>query len=380
MRFVQQQFFPKSDRPELLVDLTLPQSASLQGHAGGGRPRREAAQGRSRHRALELLCRPGRDPLLPAARRPARQRLLRPGRGRHQGLQAARAACRRGWRRRSRRTSTTCWRASRPLELGPPVGWPLKFRVSGPDAGKTRELAHAFAQVLGENANTRNINYDWNEPAKVIQVEVDQDRARALGISSQQLANNINAVLSGTTITQLRDAHLPDRHRRPRRARGARQARDAAQPDAGHGRRAQRAAGADRHALLRAGAAADLAPPAPADGDGAGRRGAGRRGDHGRQAARAARSPTSAPSCRPAMPWSLGGVDRGQRQGAGQHLRGVSAHAVPDGDHPDGAADELPAAVPGAADGAAGADRRGRGAAHLAARRWASSPSSASSR
>ena len=70
----------------------------------------------------------------------------------------------------------------------------------------TRELAHAFAQVVGSNANARNINYDWNEPRKAIRVEVDQDRARTLGITSQQLANNINAVLSGTTITQLRDA------------------------------------------------------------------------------------------------------------------------------------------------------------------------------
>jgi multidrug efflux pump subunit AcrB len=93
-----------------------------------------------------------------------------------------------------------------PLELGPPVGWPLKFRVSGPDPGKTRELAQSFAQVLGQNPNTRNINYDWNESAKVIKVEVDQDRARALGISSQQLSNNINAVLSGTRITQLRES------------------------------------------------------------------------------------------------------------------------------------------------------------------------------
>jgi multidrug efflux pump subunit AcrB len=93
-----------------------------------------------------------------------------------------------------------------PLELGPPVGWPLKFRVSGPDPAKTRELAHRFAQVLGANADTRNVNYDWNELAKVIKVDVDQDRARALGITSQQLANSINAVLSGTNITQLRDS------------------------------------------------------------------------------------------------------------------------------------------------------------------------------
>jgi multidrug efflux pump len=82
----------------------------------------------------------------------------------------------------------------------------LKFRVSGPDPAKTREFAQGFAQVLGQNADTRNINYDWNEPAKVIKVDVDQDRARALGISSTQLANSINAILSATRVTQLRDS------------------------------------------------------------------------------------------------------------------------------------------------------------------------------
>ena len=92
-----------------------------------------------------------------------------------------------------------------PLELGPPVGWPLKFRVSGPDPAKVRELAQSFASVLGNTPNAQNINFDWNEPSKVVRVEVDQDRARALGISSQALSQTINAVLSGTTVTQVRD-------------------------------------------------------------------------------------------------------------------------------------------------------------------------------
>ena len=92
-----------------------------------------------------------------------------------------------------------------PLELGPPVGWPLKFRISGPDPMKVRELAQSFASVLGNSPNARNINFDWNEPSKVVRVEVDQDRARALGISSQALSQTINAVLSGTTVTQVRD-------------------------------------------------------------------------------------------------------------------------------------------------------------------------------
>ena len=91
-----------------------------------------------------------------------------------------------------------------PLELGPPVGWPLKFRVSGPDPDKTRSRP-AFAQVLGENAEPATSTTTGTSSAKVVRVDVDQDRARALGITSQQLANNINAILSGTTITQMRD-------------------------------------------------------------------------------------------------------------------------------------------------------------------------------
>jgi multidrug efflux pump subunit AcrB len=92
-----------------------------------------------------------------------------------------------------------------PLELGPPVGWPLKFRISGPDPMKVRKIAQNFASALARTSHARNINFDWNEPSKVVRVEVDQDRARALGISSQALSQTINAVLSGTTITQLRD-------------------------------------------------------------------------------------------------------------------------------------------------------------------------------
>ena len=92
-----------------------------------------------------------------------------------------------------------------PLELGPPVGWPLKFRVSGPDPAKVRDFAQSFASLLGNTPSAQNINFDWNEPSKVVRVEVDQDRARALGISSQSLSQTINAVLSGTTVTQVRD-------------------------------------------------------------------------------------------------------------------------------------------------------------------------------
>jgi multidrug efflux pump subunit AcrB len=205
MQFVQQQFFPSSDRPELLVDLTLPQGSSL--HAT-----------RKTVDELEKILKTDPDIehwsfyvgsgairfYLPLDQqlandffaqavvvtkgfkvRPAvQQRILAALRGQEFDQVLARVS---------------------PLELGPPVGWPLKFRISGPDPMKVRELAQSFASVLGDSPHAQNINFDWNEPSKVVRVEVDQDRARALGISSQALSQTINAVLSGTTVTQVRD-------------------------------------------------------------------------------------------------------------------------------------------------------------------------------
>ena len=206
MQLVQQQFFPSSDRPELLVDVTLPQSSSIHAtqklvdeiekvlkadadverwsfYVGSGAIRfylpldqqlandffAQAvvvtkgfkARAGVQHRILAALQRPEFDKVL------------------------ARVS---------------------PLELGPPVGWPLKFRVSGPDPTKVRELAHSFASLIAKTPHARNINFDWNEPAKAVRVEVDQDRARTLGISSQSLSETINAVLTGTNVTQVRDS------------------------------------------------------------------------------------------------------------------------------------------------------------------------------
>ena len=205
MQFVQQQFFPKSDRPELFVDLTLPQSSSL-------KATEEVVK------KVEVLLKADPDiehwsfyvgqgairfylPLDAQLANDFFAQAVVVTKGHKQREQVA-ARLEKAF---TRDFDATLMARVTPLELGPPVGWPLKFRVSGPDPSKTRELAQSFAQLLGQNANTRNINYDWNEPAKVIKVDVDQDRARALGISSQQLSNSINAVLSGTTITQLRD-------------------------------------------------------------------------------------------------------------------------------------------------------------------------------
>jgi multidrug efflux pump subunit AcrB len=206
MRFVQQQFFPASDRPELLLNVTLPQSASMN----------ETRETASRIEAI-LKADPDVDywtfyigqgavrfylPLDAQLAntffaqavvvtkdfkvRPAVQARI------EKAFEAG------GFEDALIRVSA--------LELGPPVGWPLKFRVSGNDPAKVRALSLDFAGVIGANPLVSNINFDWSEMSKVVKVDVDQDRARAVGLTSQQVASNINAVLSGTAITQVRDA------------------------------------------------------------------------------------------------------------------------------------------------------------------------------
>jgi multidrug efflux pump len=205
MHFVQQQFFPNSDRPELLVDLTLPQGSSINAtrkvvddlekilktdpdiehwsfYVGSGAirfylPLDQQLANDFFAQAVVVTkgfkVRPAvQTRILAALRRPEFEQVMS--------------------------------RIS-PLELGPPVGWPLKFRISGPDPAQVRDYAQSFASMLGNTPSAQNINFDWNEPSKVVRVEVDQDRARALGISSQALSQTINAVLSGTIVTRVRD-------------------------------------------------------------------------------------------------------------------------------------------------------------------------------
>jgi multidrug efflux pump subunit AcrB len=92
-----------------------------------------------------------------------------------------------------------------PLELGPPVGWPVQYRVSGPVMDEVRELALRLAEVIAGNPAARSINFDWNEPARQVRIRVDQDEARRLGLSSATLASVLNAAITGTTVTQVRD-------------------------------------------------------------------------------------------------------------------------------------------------------------------------------
>jgi multidrug efflux pump subunit AcrB len=93
-----------------------------------------------------------------------------------------------------------------PLELGPPVGWPVKYRVSGPDLSRVHTIAMQVAERFGALTGLRHINFDWSEPARAMRIRIDQDQARQLGLSSQDVALALNNVVSGSTITQVRDS------------------------------------------------------------------------------------------------------------------------------------------------------------------------------
>ena len=205
MQFVQQQFFPSSDRPELLVDLTLPQGSSINATRKVVDDLEKVLKSDPDIEHWSFYVGSGAIRFyLPLDQQLAND-FFAQGVIVTKGFKVRPAVHKRVLAALQRPEFEQVQPRVSPLELGPPVGWPLKFRISGPDPMKVREIAQNFASLLGKTPDARNINFDWNEPSKVVRVEVDQDRARALGISSQALSQTINAVLSGTAVTQLRD-------------------------------------------------------------------------------------------------------------------------------------------------------------------------------
>ncbi|MBK3773145.1 efflux RND transporter permease subunit [Azospirillum sp. YIM DDC1] len=204
LRFVQQQFFPASDRPELLVNLTLPQTASIRATEEvvdrfekvlAADPDVERwsfyiGQGAVRF-YLPLDVQLANDYFAQAVVVTKGYKVREDVRARLEKVL-------------NENFSDLNTRVS-PLEMGPPVGWPIQYRVSGPDVGEVRAIAARMADTIGTNPYTLLVNYDWNEPSKVVRVDVDQDKARLLGISSKSLNQALNATVSGAAFTQVRD-------------------------------------------------------------------------------------------------------------------------------------------------------------------------------
>jgi len=91
------------------------------------------------------------------------------------------------------------------LELGPPVGFPVQFRVVGPDKQKVREIAREVEHVVASSPKVRDLQLDWNDPVRTLKVDLDQDKARALGLAPADVAFVTRTFMTGATLSQLRE-------------------------------------------------------------------------------------------------------------------------------------------------------------------------------
>jgi len=93
------------------------------------------------------------------------------------------------------------------LPNGPPVPYPVQFRVTGPDIATVRRTADQVKDIMRANPNTVGVNDNWNEAVKVLRLDLDQDKLRALGVTSQTVRRTVATVLSGTTVGQFRESN-----------------------------------------------------------------------------------------------------------------------------------------------------------------------------
>jgi multidrug efflux pump len=203
-RFVPQQFFPASGRLELMVDLKLAEGASLSNTA-------------DEVKRLEALLKDkaGIDNYVayvgtgsPRFYLPLDQQL--PAASFAQFVVLAKTI--------EERESLRTWlistlneqfpalrsRVTR-LENGPPVGYPVQFRVTGEHIEEVRALARKVAAKVRENPHVVNVHLDWEEPSKVVYLNIDQDRARALGVSTANLSKFLQSSLTGSSVSQYRE-------------------------------------------------------------------------------------------------------------------------------------------------------------------------------
>ena len=207
---VQKQFFPAASRPELLVDLWLPNGASLRATETQAAKVEQLLGTAEMAKSIKYYASYLGNGS-PRFYLPLDQQLFNDNFAQFV-ITTHNISAREDIKRRLEESfadSSGEWSGLRTrvlrLENGPPIGFPVQFRVSGENLGELRRTAEEVAAVMRENPHLREVNFDWNEMSKVVRLDIDQDRARALGISSQELSAFLNSMLSGMTVTQMRE-------------------------------------------------------------------------------------------------------------------------------------------------------------------------------
>ena len=204
MKFVPQQFFPNSSRPELVVELTLKEGSSF-------------AATTEKVKKMEAVLKEDADIRFYTAYTGAGQprfylslnpELPNPG-------YAVFVVMTRDMEARERVRSRLMasvdeqfpdvWVRVTRLELGPPVGFPVQFRVVGPDTQVVRSIAREVQAVVASSPKVRDVQLDWNDPVRTLRVDLDQDKARALGLAPADVAFVTQTVMNGATMSHLRE-------------------------------------------------------------------------------------------------------------------------------------------------------------------------------
>ncbi|MGZ5102345.1 MAG: efflux RND transporter permease subunit, partial [Usitatibacter sp.] len=204
MKYVPQQFFPNSERPELILDMRMKEGSSFQAttqqvkrmeavlkkdqdvrfftaYTGAGAPRFYLA-------LSPELPNPGYAQFIVMTKdMEARERV------RSRLIASVDADFPQAWVRVTR------------LEMGPAVGYPVQFRVVGPDTQKVREIAREVERVMASSPKVRDVQLDWNDPVRTLKVELAQDKARVLGLTPADVSLVTQSVMNGATLSQLRE-------------------------------------------------------------------------------------------------------------------------------------------------------------------------------
>ena len=203
-RFIEQQFFPDSSRPELMVELWMPEGTAFAATEAQAKKFEAFIRKQDGVESVTSYVGTGSprfylplDQIFPQTN--VSQIVVLP-----QDLQAREAL---------RLRIIDAFKNDFPevrgrvklLPNGPPVPYPVQFRITGPEVGKVRAIADQVKEVMRANPNAIGVNDNWNESVKVLRLDLDQDKLRALGVSSQSLMRTANTILSGTTIGQYRE-------------------------------------------------------------------------------------------------------------------------------------------------------------------------------
>ncbi|WP_346683890.1 efflux RND transporter permease subunit [Megamonas hypermegale] len=202
LSFVKQEFFPPSLRPELVVEMTLPEGSSIKATEEQAQKLAQilneeqdkinnfayyTGQGSSRF-VLQF------DPVLPKDN--YAQFIITTK------DVDAREELRKSLAKTLNEEFPEVKSNIKLIEMGPPADYPVMFRVSGYDTDKVKEIANQVAEVMRSDSNIYNVNFDWQEKSKTIHLELDQDKLRSMGISSQVVAQMLYTEITGATAAQ----------------------------------------------------------------------------------------------------------------------------------------------------------------------------------